>query len=224
VFDNEKSLDLAKAASPEIYGKTCAGCQSDLDWIHFTKDSSSRDGHKALCHSCEAVPRMSTAEHTAALKEKNLNSEVYRRQRWEGQEELKDDASRIGRPMFHTDFFHIVQKLLPCTLYIMPGRIKGHLAVFRTYPGPQTKLEGRDFEYMFFAEEGLTPEFSTYEFDRVTDVPVRETKRGWRTVLLRLIKAGLLSEEVCNKVFGRPEGTPANRWHMELKKYRSRTI
>ena len=223
MFDNEKSLDLAKAASPEIYGKQCCGCQCDLDWIHFTKDSSSRDGHKALCHSCESVPRMSTAEHTAALREKNLNSEVYRRQRWEGQDDLKDEASRLGRPMRHTDLLNVVHRLVPC-LYVMPGRIKGHLAIFRTFPGPQSRLDGRDFEYLFYCEEGIAPEFSTYEFDRVTDVPIRETKRGWRTVLLRLIKAGLLSEDVCNKVFGRPEGMPANRWHSELKKYRSRTL
>jgi hypothetical protein len=224
VFDTEHApLDLAKAASPEIFGQTCASCGCDLDWIHFRKDSSFRTGHAAQCVTCESVPRMSTAEHTAALREKNLNSEVYRRQRWEGQDDLKDNESRIGRPMRHTDFLSIVRKLVPC-LYVMPGRIKGHLAVFRIYPGPQTKLDGRDFEYLFYAEEGIIPEFSQYSFDPITDVPIREEKRGWRTVLLRLIKAGLLSEDTCNRVFGRPEGTPANRWHMELKKYRSRTL
>jgi len=166
---------------------------------------------------------MSTAEHTAALREKNLNSEVYRKQRWEDQDELKDDESRVGRPMKHTDLLSVVKHLVP-SLYVMPGRIRGHLAVFRTFPGPQSRLDGRDFEYLFYMEEGIAPEFSQYSFDPVTDVPIREEKRGWRTVLLRLIKAGLLSEDTCNKVFGRPEGTPANRWHMELKKYRSRTM
>jgi hypothetical protein len=223
MFDNEKSLDLAKATSPEIFGQTCASCGCDLDWIHFRKDSSFRTGHAAQCVTCEAVPKLSTAEHTARLREKNLNSEVYKKQRWEGQEDLKDDASRIGRPMRHTDLLTIVKRLIP-NLYVMPGNIKGHLAVFRTYPGPQSFLDGRDFQYLFYMEEGLTPEFSQYQFDPITDVPIRESKRGWRTVLLRLIKTGLLTEDVCNKVFGRPEGMPANRWHSELQKYRSRTI
>jgi hypothetical protein len=215
-------LDLAKATSPEIFGRTCAACRCDLDWIHFRRDSSQRDGRAVLCHECESVPRMSTEEHTARLREKNLSSEVYKRQRWENQDELKDDKSRIGRPMLSADFLSVVKKLVP-NLYIMDGRIQGWLAIFKTYPCPQSKLEGRDFEYMFACETGILPEFSQYLFDPVTDVPIKESKRGWRTVLLRLVKARMLTEDVCNRVFGRPEGLPANRWHSELQKYRNQT-
>jgi hypothetical protein len=218
-----RDLDLAKKTSPEIYGRTCAGCKCDLDWVHFRRDSSQRDGRATLCYECESVPRLSTEEHTARLREQNLSSEVYKRQRWEGQDELKDDASRIGRPMRHADFLSVLQKLVP-NLYVTEGRIQGHLAVFRTYPGPQSHLEGRDFSYLFYMDEGILPEFSQYIFDPVTDVPIKESKRGWRTVLLRLVKAGLLTEDVCNKVFGRPEGMPANRWHRELQKSRNAAL
>jgi hypothetical protein len=216
-------LDLRKKLSPEIYGKQCQGCFADLDWIHYRKDASMRDGHSMLCFDCEASPQLSTSEHTARLRENNLNSEAVKRQRWEGQDELKDDRSRVGRPMRHTDFLSVVQKLVP-NLYITDGRIQGHLAVFRTYPGPQSHLDGRDFCYLFFMETGVLNEFSSYQFDPITDVPIKESKRGWRTILLRLIKAGLLTEDTCNKVFGRPEGLPANRWHAELQKYRNNSI
>ena len=221
--NSRPDLDLTKAASPEIYGKTCGSCFADLDWIHFRKTSSSRDGHSAQCFDCESSPRLSTSEHTSRLKEKNFNSEAMKRQRWENQDELKDDRSRVGRPMRHTDFLSIVKKLVP-DLYVTDGRVQGWLAIFKTYPCPQNRLDGRDFEYLFACESGILQEFSSYQFDPVTDIPIKESKRGWRTVLLRLIKAGLLSEDVSNKVFGRPEGMPANRWHSELRKYRNRTI
>jgi len=164
---------------------------------------------------------MSTAEHTSRLREKNLNSEAIKRQKWEDQDELHNDAARVGRPMRHSDLLSVVTRLVP-NLYITEGREQGWLAIYRTYPGPQTKLEGRDFEYLFAMETGVLPEFSQYSFDPVTDVPIRESRRGWRTVLLRLIRAGLLNESTCDKVFGRPEGGPSDRWRRELQKYRNR--
>lgn len=216
-----RPLDLNKGLSPEIFGKECASCHADLDWIYFRRDSSMRDGHSHQCFDCEAAPRLSTAEHTARLREKNLNSEALKKQRWADQEELKNDSSRIGRPLMSADFLNVVKKLVP-NLYVTEGRIIGHLAIFRTYGQPQPRLEGRDFEYMFYCPTGLLPEHSMYEFDHVRNIPIRESQRGWRTVLLRLIKAGLLSESTCDKVFGKPEGPSANRWNRELYHQRNK--
>ena len=221
MFDESKNLDLAKAASSEIYGKDCAGCGCSLDWVYFRRDSSSRDGHSALCDDCEAQPILSTSEHIARKREQNYNSEAIKKQRWEDQEELKDDESRVGRPMKHTDFLSVVQKLVPC-LYVTEGRIQGHLAIYQVAGGPKPAWDGNDYKYLFFCPSGILPEFSQYEFDPRTNVPIRESNRGWRTVLLRLIKCGLLTEDTCNRVFGRPEGKPSNRWHHELWKYRNK--
>lgn len=219
--ETRSPLDLQKYLSPEVFGRTCAGCQCDLDWSYYRRDASQRDGRAVLCVDCESVPKLSTAEHTARLREQNLNAEAVKKQRWADQEELKDDVSRIGRPMQSADFLNVVKKLVP-SLYVTEGRIVGHLALFRTYGQPQPRLDNRDFEYLMYCPTGMLPEFSMYEFDRVQNIPIRESQRGWRTVLLRLIKAGLVTEAVCDKVFGKPEGPSAGRWNRELYNQRNK--
>jgi hypothetical protein len=222
IEDPTNQIDRLVVESPDLLGHECDSCLRILSFKHFRKDSSRKDGHCGQCMECESQPLMSLNEHMARLKERNFNSEGTKRQRWDDQEELKDDESRRGRPMRHSDFFAVLQKLVP-NLYVTDGRIQGHLAVFRTYPSPQLRLEGRDFEYLFYCPTGILPEFSQYQFDEKMDVPIRESQRGWRTVLLRLIKAGLLSEETCEKVFGRAtECVASNRWFRELQKHRSR--
>lgn len=216
----QQTLDLAKAASPEVFGRECLGCRCDLDWIHFRRDASVRDGYAALCYNCESQPRMSTVEHTARLRELNFNSEAVKRQRWEYQEELRNGDARTGRPMDYTAFIGVLQKLIP-RLYLTEGRIDGSLAVFLTYPGPQARLNGRDFEYLWHIPKIVMPEYSKYKFNR-DDVPVKEEVRGWRTPLLRCIKRGLLSEATCDKVFGKALGEASSRWYRTLEAYRNR--
>src|SRR6185312_7049780 len=140
----ETTLDLAKAASPEVFGRECAGCRCDLDWIHFRRDSSQRDGHAILCHDCESAPRLSTSEHTARLKERNYNLESLRKQRVEDQDEYKNDEARVGRAMNHQTFLSVLRTLVP-DLYITEGRVQGQLAVFRTAASPQSAWNNRDF-------------------------------------------------------------------------------
>lgn len=214
-----RELDLRKAASPEIFGRRCGGCQNDLDFVYFRRDSSMRDGHAVLCYDCEASPRLSTAEHTANLREKNYNAS--QKQRWEHQDELVNDESRVGRSMHSSELLRRLKKLVPC-LFFRDGNIAGDIAVFQTFGVPQPELEGRTFKYLWYIPTGMLKEFSTYEFnDR--GVVVRENERGWRTPLLRLIKANLLTEQQCNKEFGNPtSGVASNRWFRELSKHRQR--
>ena len=215
-------LDLAKATSPEIYGRECGGCHCLLDWIHYRRDSSMKDGRAALCFDCEAAPRLSTKEHTFRLYEQNYNSEAVKKQRWEDQDELRNDEARIGRPMLHSDFLTVVKRLVP-SLYITEGRIIGDLAVYQTAPGPQKAWDDRDFRYLFYVPTGVLPEFSQYQFSQDGfDIPIRESRRGWRTVLLRLIKSRLLDEQTCNQVFGRPaECEASNRWYKQLQAHKT---
>src|SRR5579862_4628803 len=133
-----RELDLAKKNSPEVYGRECAGCRCDLDFVHFRRDSSQRDGRAILCVECESQPKLSLGEHVACQTERNYNLDAVKKQRWEDQEELKNDAARIGRPMLAPDFLGIVKKLVPC-LYITDGRIEGDLAIYETAPCPQKK-------------------------------------------------------------------------------------
>lgn len=212
------AIERTLVESPDLLGKECIGCYRVLPFNNYRRDSSCRDGHRALCESCANSPRLSTAEHVARQRELNQQSEGVKRQQFQNQEEYRNDAARIGRPLHHSDFLTVLTKLVPC-LYITPGRFIGDLAVFKTYGSPQTRLDGRDFEYLFYIPMGIMPEFSIYEFDD-RDIPLRESQRGWRTVLLRLIKANLLTEEVCNKVFGRADGPAASVYLRTLQDFR----
>lgn len=214
---DRNTLDQAVMNSPDLLGKECCGCYSILAYKFFQRDSSYRDGRKDLCDVCAASPRLSTSEHVHRQREMNYRSSAN--QRWAHQEELYDDTPRIGRAMASSDFVNVIQRLIP-TLYITEGNIAGDLAAFKTYGTPQPQLEGRTFEYLFFIPTGLLPEFSLYEFD-ARDVPIREKQRGWRTVLLRLIKSRLVSESLAHKVFGTPEGYAASRYLRELQNFRN---
>lgn len=216
-------VDRKVVESPDLLGKECIGCYRILDYRFFDHDHSSRDGRKDLCVSCANAPKLSTNEHTARIREMNYNSDAVRAQRWENQEEYKNSAARIGKAIHHSDFIRVIKHLVP-DLYITDGRVEGDLAVFRVYGRPQPQLNGRTFEYLFYCPTGVLPEFSIYEFDEVRDIPVRELKRGWRTVLLRLIKSGLVSEETVNKVFGRAEGPAATIYNQKLQAFRNNKV
>lgn len=221
VSDEINVVDRRVVESPEMLGKECIGCFRVLAYGFYKRDASYRDGHRDLCLSCEQAPRMSTDEHVHRLKEQNYNSEAVKKQRWEHQEEdeLANDRSRIGHPMHHTELLDKLRRLIP-DLFVIDGRFQGDLAAYRIYGQPQPRLEGRTFEYLFYIPTGILPEFSAYEFD-ARDVPIREKLRGWRTVLLRLIKARMVSEDDINRVFGRADGPAASRYNRELWKFRN---
>lgn len=212
-------IDDAVVNSPELLGKECCGCMRILAYNFFQRDSTFRDGRADLCDLCANAPRLSTSEHLCDQREKNYNAVAA--QRWQHQEDYRNDSARIGRRMQCSDFVFVLHELVP-NLYITDGRIAGDLAVFRTYGQPQPRLDGRDFEYLFYIPTGLLPEYSLYEFNE-RDIPVREKQRGWRTVLLRLIKSGLLTEETCNRVFGEAHGEAATVYLRHLHNFRNRT-
>lgn len=206
--------------SPELKGKECIGCLRILEYGFFDRDASCRDGRKDICQICLKAPRLSIGEHTSRLKEANLNSEAVKRQRMSYQEELKDDAACIGRGMYTSDFLSIIKKLIP-NLYFMDGRIEGDVAVFITSNRPRDDWGGKTFKYLWYVPTPWMPEFSQYEFDKVRDIAIKESQRGWRTPLLRLIESGLLTERVCDEVFGKPSGARSNRWYREIQSFRS---
>lgn len=220
--DPRNSIDYEAGLSNDTLGKECVGCARCLTYNFFQRDSSCRDGFRDLCEQCSSAPRLSINEQSHRMREMNLASEGVKRQRWDHQDELRC-GGRVGRAMRSSDFLAVVQKLVP-SLYITQGRIVGDLAIFQTAPSPQTAWDGKDFRYLFYCPGNTTlPEFSTYQFDDARDIAIKEKDRGWRTVLLRLIRAGLLSEETSNRVFGRPEGPAASRWHRSLFQYRNQS-
>jgi hypothetical protein len=162
------------------------------------------------------------AEQVARLRESNYNSEAVRAQRWPFQDEYVDDAARVGRGMQSSDFINILRKLVP-SLYFTDGNVIGDIAVYQVSDSPRPDWDGKTYRYLWFIPKGFLPEYSQYQFDTVRDVPIREKQRGWRTPLLRLIESGLLSEEDCNEVFGKPTGPASSVWYRNLHNFRNRS-
>jgi hypothetical protein len=68
-------------------------------------------------------------------------------------------------------------------------------------------------------QEGYGPEWSVMRFNE-HQVATKEKYRGWRTAMLVLICAGILTEEEVDRAFGPPTGEAAAFYRQTLKNYR----
>ena len=70
-----------------------------------------------------------------------------------------------------------------------------------------------------FRVDGPLPEFSWLETDK-WNIATKEGERGWRTVLIRLIKGGFLKYSAVKTEFGEPLGVRGRLWHEQLREYK----
>lgn len=81
-------------------------------------------------------------------------------------------------------------------------------------------LEGRKVIKTYTSlQEPCGPEWSIMRFDD-HGVATKEKYRGWRTAMLVLICAELLTEEEVDRAFGPPAGEPASWYRAQLQAYR----
>jgi hypothetical protein len=200
-----------------VRGKECISCGLIQVSSKFRKDSSFKDGIRDQCYTCETSPRLSTSEHVHRLREANYGA--ARSQRWGlAQLDFINDEARMGRWRHHADLVLFLRKIP--NLFLMDGNFINDVSVFRTYGQPQPHLNNNSFEYIMYFPLGWSPEHSLMEFDN-RDVPVRERQRGYRTVVLRLLKAGLTTEEKITEHFGEALGEGAANWRRQLFVHRN---
>jgi len=162
-------------------------------------------------------------EHTARLRERNVGSAAVKAQRHEDQEEFRKTDARWGKVVHTSDLLLKLHRVVPC-LFIKEGGIAGDLAMYVTAPGPRKDWDGKNYKYLGYVTYGELPEYSIYQFNDKIDVMVREEIRGWRTVLLRFIKADVLTEEQCDKVFGKPSSRGSAVWYKQLYNHRNQAV
>ena len=216
-------IDPTIATSPEVMGRECLTCRRLLAYDLYRRDTSYRDGRRDQCIKCESEPELSMAEQTARLREMNNSSAAVQAQRWEKQEEYRNERDRWGRVMASSDFLRVLKRLVP-SLYMMDGRVENDVAVFEVSDRPRDDWGGKAFRYLWYVPGGMLPEFSLYEFDEVRDIPIREKQRGWRTPLLMLIESGLLTESDCKAVFGEPSPGGRSVWERKMYAFRNRSM
>jgi hypothetical protein len=137
-----------------------------------------------------------------------LNLAARKKFRWENQDELK--AKRTGRILHMNEFLGKLRSTGLNCWYTDKGGMAGTLGLYVSKNGIPT--------YIGFVQVPLMQEYEELHFDRF-DVPLGPKRRGWRTILLKLIDAGFLTETEAHKVFGEPASGPVSRRYREYLKY-----
>lgn len=139
--------------------------------------------------------RKTMLDHKEAViaKEEQLTAMRQSKGRKDDWEEWIDAKRRMGKPMHHSEFIRRLRRIVP-TLVASRGRKNGTINLYKIqntpirettdYTGPE-KWNFLLPVYIGWIHEGVMPE---YEIDIVNDVQIPiSQKRGWRTILLRMI-------------------------------------
>jgi len=145
-----------------------------------------------------------------------------------GQEEL-EDAERSCGPRL--SWQEVIRRLRLCNPELKFHDAQGgaHIAVYR--PKNRAELEAdryerdpekhewwNDHKYAGGFPKQELPEYSHVILD-TSNLPVREI-RGWRSVLLSMIKAGGITYSASVKHFGEAIGFRSSRWYEQMQPYR----
>jgi hypothetical protein len=146
----------------------------------------------------------------AVAKAKEDNKRLASKSRITDQDILEDHEAAQGIELHHNELIRRIQLLNPKIL-IMPGGINGAVAV--RYP----KFEFGEWSNTYITGFYLQPlpEFSSVTTD-ANGLPHREI-RGWRSVLLALIKAGALDRKKVDALFGPARGQRSGIWYRTLQ-------
>ena len=193
--------------------------------------------------------QMVSAEEAVAAKAEELEKIRAHKGRKKDWEEFVDAKRRMGRVMHHSEFLARLRKLIP-NLILNDGRVKDTVSMYiwrrNSYTDPETKKLQSGIVYLGWVSTLYIPEF---EIDIVNDAKVAiGQKRGWRTVLLRLLTRreptecncshkfeprryacicppgrpeNLVSENAVRKEFGYPSGATSAVYLRQLHQFRN---
>lgn len=194
-YENTLNRDLAFSSS--LLGKECSRCRRAYSYSYFDKDSSMRDGYSNICPSCKTSPRLSTEEHLYRYREMNDSSAAVEAQRRPDELDYLERDS-VGRALKHPEFIKKLKTLLGDKLIVGDAYF---LDEFSLYVEDSKYTDSNGVRYIGYIPTGLIQEFSSYKYDR-HGVPIDESSRGYRGILLKLIMEGYITEHECAKVFG----------------------
>lgn len=138
---------------------------------------------------------------------------MLQRYRLDDHEELKKAEERMGQRMDHPELIRRITKLNHGIWAEDSISDRTVVGLYRVNPKDGTK------QYLVAFDKGSLPEFSIIFTDNA-DLPIKE-KRGWRTVLSRLIAQGALSWSQVMTLFEDAHGKHSRRWKMNTQRFRS---
>lgn len=155
-------------------------------------------------------------------RQKEMSTEMVKEYRFYKQEELTDTPERVGKIMDCFEFQKKLATIIPCYLSAVVRKGLSGLAVYKPKEYVEDgQVKVREWHYVCGVQVGLMHEYSSMWFDR-HNLPLNEKWRGWRTVLLRLIQLGFITEQQADKVFGPAEGVASRRYREQLYCFRNR--
>jgi hypothetical protein len=201
-WDSWASADPMAGCSPELMAEI-----SEYSKKHHGKTSS--QNLELLCQHRE------------------MNKEMVKQYRFYNQNELNPKtpdelAARKGKVMHCLEFLERLQTIRPAFLSANIRKGLTGLAVYN----PKDIVENgtirrQDWQYVCGVQVGYMWEYSVVWTD-AHDLPLNEKWRGWRTVLLRLIQLGHVTEQQALEAFGEPTPAGAKRYLEQLYFWRNR--
>jgi hypothetical protein len=131
----------------------------------------------------------------------------------DGQDELEKAERSAGPRMYYTEIISRIRKENP-QFYVKDG-IPGNVALYATVMNEEGIPEER---YVGGIPKEWLPEYSHVILDS-SHLPIREI-RGWRSVIIALVKSGVLTYKQAVNQFGEATGSRSTRWHQQLHKYK----
>jgi hypothetical protein len=194
-------MAVGLVATERCYCNKCGSWKPETDFSEFARDQHRNEDEHCICLGCVDLlykKRLARNEIAGFIKEDRARMIAPTRN---PEYEEMTGVGRLGKVMHHSELVSKLQKVVP-NLVVWPGNIAGDISLYRIY--------GEQVDFICYSNEGWLPEFSIVEFNKDMQ-PIHE-RRGWRTVLLRIIKFGLLTEELAEKTFGRPSSPQQARF------------
>jgi hypothetical protein len=147
--------------------------------------------------------------------EKEISDEMAEQYHIEDQEDLTNELARKVNPM-STDAFVAKLRANGIKCFTVYNGLAGTVGLWCLPPKQVAKAR-----YVCYMQIPAMYEWSVLRLDR-HNIPVGEKFRGWRTVLMELIKKEILTEYQAHKIFGHPSGNKVfNRYRRSLWELRN---
>jgi hypothetical protein len=199
-------MSIGVVATERCYCNKCGDWKPEKDFSLFARAQHKAEDENCVCLECADKlfrNRLGRSEINAFIKEDR--DRLLQKTRNPEFEEMTGER-RLGQVMHSNDFIAKLKRAVP-NIAVFRGNIEGDLSLCRVY--------GDTRDFVAYTNTGYLPEFSIVEFNQDRQ-PIHE-RRGWRTVLLRIIKFGLLTEQQAEKEFGRPSSPQEARfWDRQL--------
>lgn len=168
------------------------------------------------------------AEEAIAAKAEQLENIRIRKSRKSDWDEYVDAPRRWGRALHHSEIITRLRRLIP-GLHVQDALQANRLSLYIWDRNMKFEAKTGGTVFLAWIEKGWSPE---YEIDITNEIGIAiGQKRGWRTVLARLIcrrdqqtfiPTSVITEEQAFSEFGYPTNGPtASNFRATLHKFRN---